>query len=292
MMRGVDECFDAETIAAYLDGRLADRERDAVTAHLASCEVCYALFLESAQTMPTPGAVGTNEHEAGERWWKRPIVLWPATAGLAAAATVLMAVSLGVLPWQRSEQPALQALVAAVGSERTFVPRLTGGFAHGPVRGPVRSTGSASPSQSPDVRIAAARIEKETTDGSPHEQHVLGIAELVIGEVDRSVAALEKCAEELPSDPLVLNDLASAYLVRGEQSGSHDDLSKALATLNRALEVDRTTPEVLFNRAYALECLEMVPEAREAWQAFLTIDNRSGWADEARARLRALGAEP
>jgi tetratricopeptide (TPR) repeat protein len=205
----------------------------------------------------------------------------------------VMAFSFSLLPWQRSEEPALQALVAAVGTERTFVPRLTGGFAHGPVRGPVRSGNAGSATLSPDVRIAAAQIEKETgTQPSPQGLQARGIAALVVGDLDRAVVALEDSATGGTSDARILNDLASAYLVRGEQTKNTDDLSKALATLNRALELDRTLPEVLFNRAYALERLALVSEAREAWQAYLTIDNRSGWADEARARLRALSPQP
>ena len=288
MTHGRDECRDAETIAAYLDGRLPEREREAMAAHLASCETCYFLFLESAQTRPPAATVETSE-----RWWKRPVVLWPATAALATAATVLLAFSFGLIPGQRSQDPALQSLVAAVGTDRTFVPRLTGGFAHGPVRGAVRSFQPGAVPQSPDLRIAAARIEKETAaQNSAQALHLLGIAQLMIGKPDLAVVALENSASQGPTDARVLNDLASAYLIRGEQSGSRDDLSKALVTLNRALEIDRTSAEVLFNRAYALERLSLIPEAREAWQAYLTIDNRSGWADEARARLRALSPQP
>ena len=288
MTHGVDGCLDLETIAAYLDGRLSEREREAMTAHLASCETCYFLFVEAAQTRPAAAEIVTSE-----RWWKRPAIMWPATAALATAATLVLAFSFSLLPWQRSDAPALQALVAAVGTDRTFVPRLTGGFAHGPVRGAVRSGNGGSVTQSPDVRIAAAQIEKETTaQTAPQALHVRGIAALVVGDLDRAVVSLEDSVNRGTADARILNDLASAYLVRGEQTGNKDDLSKALATLNRALELDRTLPEVLFNRAYALERLALVPDAREAWQAYLTIDNRSGWADEARARLRALSAQP
>ncbi len=284
MTHGLDPCRDVETIAVYLDGKLPERSREAMTAHLASCETCYFLFLESAQTTPPSAEIATSE-----RWWKRPVVLWPATAGLAAAATVLLAFSFGVMPGQRSDERALQALIAAVGADRTFVPRLTGGFAHGPVRGTIRWRKSDSPTQSPDVRIAAAQIEKETAaEASAPALHSRGVAALVMGEVDLAVVSLDDGVEQRPGDTHFLNDLACAYLVRGEQTGNHDDLSRALATLNRALEIDRTLPEVLFNRAYALEQLELLPEAREAWQAYLIVDNRSGWADEARAALREL----
>jgi tetratricopeptide (TPR) repeat protein len=65
-----------------------------------------------------------------------------------------------------------------------------------------------------------------------------------------------------------------------------------LATANRALEIDRLMPEALFNRALALQMLGMADDARTAWQSYLTIDDRSGWADEARARLRILSNRP
>ena len=51
-------------------------------------------------------------------------------------------------------------------------------------------------------------------------------------------------------------------------------------------------PEALFNRALALQMSGMTDDARTAWQAYLTIDDRSGWADEARARLRILSNQP
>ncbi len=51
-------------------------------------------------------------------------------------------------------------------------------------------------------------------------------------------------------------------------------------------------PEALFNRALALQMVGKTGDARIAWQAYLTIDDRSGWADEARARLRILSNQP
>ena len=68
--------------------------------------------------------------------------------------------------------------------------------------------------------------------------------------------------------------------------------ARGLATANRALEIDRLMPEALFNRALALQMSGMTDDARTAWQSYLTIDDRSGWADEARARLRILSNRP
>jgi tetratricopeptide (TPR) repeat protein len=142
---------------------------------------------------------------------------------------------------------------------------------------------------SPDVRIAAAEIEKVTTrQQSAEAQQARGIAALIVGDIDRAVKVLEDAAAQSPSNARILNDLAVAYLVRGQRTNQAEDPSKALATVNRALSADRSLQEAWFNRAYALERLSMTNEARDAWQAYLTIDDRSGWADEARVHVRAL----
>src|SRR5262245_28213731 len=98
MAHQADSCLSPQTSAAYLDNRLSAREREAATVHLASCETCYFLFTEAAQTMPQPAAAVLTS----PRWWTRPAVVWPATGALAAAATVFLAFSLSLLPWQRS----------------------------------------------------------------------------------------------------------------------------------------------------------------------------------------------
>lgn len=287
----VSECPDLETLAAYLDGRVADNARAGIAEHLATCESCYFIFSEAAQlrVVPSPPV----------RWWKSPRVVWPAAAaGLAAAATLVLAVS-GVLPWPTSsDTPGLSAgvqreLILAVNRERTIEPRLTGGFSHAPLRGVVRSGTGLTPTLSPELRIAAASIEKEAGSlSSPEAQQIRGIASLVTLDVERAVMTLEQAATERPNDPRILSDLSAAYLVRGERTNNPQDLSKGLATVNRALTIERTIPEALFNRAVALERMSMTPEAIGAWQAYLTVDDRSGWADEARAHLSSLGPQP
>lgn len=275
--RDVSGCPDLETIAAYLDDRLGTRDRGTVTEHLSSCESCYFVFSEATQ-VKRPTVVP---------WWKRKQVIWPtAAAALATAASVVLAVS-GVLPWQTSDGPQLDGLVAAVGTERSFEPRLTGGFAYGPLR-PVRSA-NANRQLSAEVRIAAALVEKEAAEAqSPGALRARGIASFIVGDVDRGVVALEQAAAQRPDDPRILNDLGAAYLVRAERQNQPEDLSKAIASLNRALTGNHLLPEALFNRAYALQRLSLKEEARDAWRMYLRVDDQSGWADEARVHLREL----
>jgi tetratricopeptide (TPR) repeat protein len=293
MRRGMDDCPDLETIAAYLDRRLDERAREEIAEHIASCETCYFIFTEAAQTHVTApaGEAGSKQKSAGWSMDREAVrrMLWPSAAALAAAAVVTLMVRTGSMPWQRSASARLQALVTTVGTERTIEPRLTGGFAYGPLRGALRGAESTAASISPDVRIAAAQIVKSVgSDRSAEALRLQGLAYLLTGYADRAVAAFEQAEIVKPGDAQISNDLSAAYLVRGARDGQAQDLKKALESADRALAANHALPEARFNRACALERLSMIPAAREAWSAYLAIDDRSEWAAEARTRLAAL----
>jgi len=274
-------CPSLETIGAFVDGRFKDREREVIADHLASCEACYFVFSEAARTRVTAQPRAEIVQFPPRR------ITWRIAAGLAAAATILLAVNLFGPFGTSGDERALTALVNAVGTARTFEPRLTGGFVYAPVRGPVRGSNDAA-SLSPDVRIAIAEIEKQYA-----ARPIAATAAIVAGEPDRAISILEAASQQHPADARLLSDLSAAYLVLAERhNNSNTDAGRGLATANRALEIDRLMPEALFNRALALQMLGMADDARTAWQAYLTIDDRSGWADEARARLRTLSNQP
>ena len=288
MKRVEGGCPDLETIAAYLDGRLSERERARVTEHLASCEECYAVFSESAQTPPLEALSPAR----GQRWRARlkPRVILPSAAAVlaAAAAVVLLVGTGGVMPW-RQGQSELRAIVAAAGTDRFIEARLAGGFAYGPVRGPLRAGRSAPPAVSPDVRIAAAAGEKALAGvGSPGAWHTIGVASLILGDIDRAIPTLERAVERSSPDARFLSDLSAAYLARATRDNRHQDLVKALAAADRAVKADPALPEALFNRALVLERLSLRDEAQTAWDDYLREDDQSGWADEARLHLSAL----
>jgi tetratricopeptide (TPR) repeat protein len=293
MKQVTGHCPDLETIAAYLDGRLSERERAQVTEHLAGCETCYFVMTEAGQMASGPTlASEASPDSAKHRRWSRPVVWSSSMAGaLATAAMVWLAVG-GSWFTASPDSAALQALVAAVGSERTIEARLTGGFAYGPLGGEVRSGDGSPTSQSPDVRIAAAQIEKEaSTDRSPQALHILGVSYLVTGNVGRAVAALEQAVDPANPDARTLSDLAAGYLVRGTRNKQPEDMAKGLAAADRALKADSRLAEASFNRALALEKLSLAGEARGAWGDYLKVDGRSEWATEARRHLQRLGVE-
>jgi len=224
------------------------------------------------------------------QWRPSRRLLWSsAGGGLAVAASVALMVGAGVLPLGPSGARELNALVAAVGTDRTIEPRLSGGFAYGPLRGGIRSGNSTAANVSPDVQIAAAQIEKLAAGRrTPRMLNELGIAHLVVGDVTRAVTVLEEAADQPDPDARILNDLAAAYLVRAARDSQAQDIAKALAITDRVIAADPALPEGWFNRASALEQMLLFDEARKAWQEYLKRDSRSGWAAEARHHLEQL----
>jgi len=302
MNRLAGECPDLESIAAYLDNRLDAGARARVAEHLASCSDCYSVYGEAAHVLATPGPWRPTVRDrvqavadhlvVGIRRAAAAIVAAPAQSALAGAvatAAILLVVVGGdrLIPGGRPSAE-LQALVAAVGTERTIEGRLTGGFAYGPLRGAVRSGEAASVAVPPDVRIAAAQIEKRSSsDRSPRALDSLGLAYLVTGELDRAIGALEEAADRPQPDAQVLSDLSAAYLARASRNHPQD-FARAATMAERAVKANPRLAEAWFNRACALERLSLADEARQAWQDYLKIDDRSEWAAEARSRLKAL----
>jgi CHAT domain-containing protein len=187
-------------------------------------------------------------------------------------------------------RPELVELVAAVGTTRVVEPRITGGFAYGPVKAPVRSGESVLDSSTPDVRIAVARLEQRAQNSRrPQDVAAVGVAYLAVANADKAVAALEESTDLPTPDPSRLSDLAAAYLVRGTERKQSQDVAKALAAADRAVRSNPALPEAAFNRALALERLFLTPQARQAWEEYLKLDDSSQWADEARRRVESLG---
>ena len=142
---------------------------------------------------------------------------------------------------------------------------------------------------SPDVRIAAAQIEKDAmAHRTAPSMNALGIAYLVVGDVPRAISILEEAAHQPEPDARVLSDLSAAYLVRATRDAQPQDLANALAMAERAVSANNRLVEAWFNRAYALERMGRAEQARQAWLDYLKIDDTSGWTEDARERLQAL----
>jgi CHAT domain-containing protein/tetratricopeptide (TPR) repeat protein len=186
----------------------------------------------------------------------------------------------------------LKELMAALANEQTrhVEGRLTGGFKYAPVASPQRGTDSDV--LSPDVRIAAATIEKRArAQDTRQNRAALGVAHLVLGQFDEAVELLESCVQEDAANASLLSDLSVAYLARAKARHRVVDWASALATAARAIRLNRGTTEAHFNRALALEGLHLREEAVDAWKAYQSVDRRTSWSTESAAHIEALSRQ-
>ena len=274
-------CPAPERIAEFLDGRLEMQERDLVESHLASCPDCYEVFR---------GAVQFQSEERRRQPLFRAFAK-PAALG-ALAAALLLAIGIGVVRRKSAARPGMAELVAAVGRERPFEARLTGGFSYGPVTPVFRS--AEGPEKAPwKVLAAAAQIrERNEREGTPRSLGDQGAAELLLGEWDQAVADLEDANRRDASDARLSADLSAALLVRAQRKDRPQDLSRALEAAERAARLDPGSREALFNRALALEAMHLPNEARKAWKGYLLRETSGDWAKEAREREARLSRRP
>ena len=278
-------CPDLETIAAYVDGRLEGTEKAEMEAHLASCDDCYSMFAETTRSETESGAgrSAVVRPRFGRGW----IALAVAAALIAAAIPLAWR-----LRARRAIRPDVAELVAAVGAERPFEPRVTGGFQFGPMK-PVYRSAAPAENESWELLAAAAKIRKKSEQVDTVQTLAdLGVAQLLLGKYDDAVSSLEEASLRAPKDARILTDLSAAYLVRAKEKDRADDYPKALEAAEKATEFDPKILEAWFNRAYALETLYLKGEAIRAWKDYLDWDAKSAWAVEARKHRDALLAQP
>jgi anti-sigma factor RsiW len=250
---------------------------------------------------PTPSAGGTGggggaapSTEGGASTGSKSRKTWPAL-GLLAAAAVLAFIArdpiLNLLGFgeARARADAATALIAAAAEQRTFEPRLTGGFRHAPLQGVTRSGDPRGFRLTPDVTIATARVSQlAARDTSVDAQALLGEALLIAGDLDPAVGALEAARLREPKRADILSNLSAAYYVRAERTGRVEDYSHAFETASAAVTLTPTSPEARFNLALATERTQPPDEARKAWETYLQQDPASPWSEEARRHLTNL----
>jgi CHAT domain-containing protein len=274
-------------ISAYVDGRLPDQQREALEAHLSQCDDCYFLVRETGRAVEDlDRRDGRGRRSAG------PVSLRYA---LPTAATLVVGLG-GVLVW-RHLQPspadaAVAPLVEALGQRRVFEPRLAGGFLPGPLAAPKR--GGVPEADRWPLLAAATQIRARTlAEPKIENRQALAAAHLLLGEMDAAVQILEELAVAAPRDPRISNDLAAAYLVRAREKGRAEDYPRALEVASIAAELAPGWPEAWFNKALALEALNLVGEARAAWAACRAVTPPGdGWAEVVADHVRRLEAAP
>ncbi|HEV7239141.1 MAG TPA: CHAT domain-containing protein [Thermoanaerobaculia bacterium] len=286
-------CPSEETLAAFIDGRLTGEARHRVVEHMAVCGECRTDVL-TAQELASAAPVESNLTHG--RFGKRPLIVL-----LAAAAAVAGIVLLGPLrsPFQSDIDKVVSA--ADILEKRPTDARLSGGFPY-KERRVTRSGGTSQDFDTVPVFSLAGELQ-ERADRAPDAAtlHALGVAYLLLKDADRGVSSLEQAITLATgeTDPLravhrsndfdLLNDLAAAYVERGERLDSPEDRRRATETAERAWQLRRSA-EIAWNRALALQNAGFNERASAAWDDFLRIDSSSEWATEARERRNRLSS--
>lgn len=219
-----------ERLAAFVDGRLASRDRKAVVEHLASCEECYEVFSETVRLQSESSEEDVSVSAlplTSARWqgWRRPVVWrrWVPALGLAAAAIAVLVVA----PWNRfgGADLSLQALTSSIFGSRTATvasqridaygwPQTLGPTSYGTDEVTAFRLGVLAV----DLDVAAAADDRRTTTILSHRMAVL-LAGLELGQIvaheyysgPRGVQGL--LAHQKPSEaPLAAHREADAVL--------------------------------------------------------------------------------
>jgi CHAT domain-containing protein len=147
-----------------------------------------------------------------------------------------------------------------------------------------------APGTAKRVAEAAARIDRR--NGDPAAMHALALVELALDDstgraLERAIGNLRQAAALSDRPAAALADLAAALIVRAERTQAPRDLLEAYETAEQAAKREPRSLAALYNRALALDRFGLVDEAAKDWQAYLAADSTSGWADDARRRMRA-----
>lgn len=294
--------IDPEMLAAYIDNRLPPEQRAAVEAQLATDPESLALLVDTLEALDDDEVKALEVKEPS----KQPIpfaskapksrfrALMIGGGALAAAAAIVLVVMQPsfLRRYVGSDVDSrFERLVAAVGEERYFEARISGGFSYGPLRPVTRGTPLSS--QNLELLAEAGRLQRlSQTEPSAQNLHAWGVAQVLLGDLDNAIASLESASQIDAGDTRVLSDLSAAYLTRATQNNRADDFPRALETAAKAIRIaTNPDPELLFNRALAAEALNLRGQATVFWNEYLAAEPNDDWRRVAQEHLKTLQSQ-
>jgi CHAT domain-containing protein/cytochrome c-type biogenesis protein CcmH/NrfG len=314
---GTNNCPSEASLLELAAGVLDDKEMENLLDHASQCDHCGPILRNGVasladQVTPEEESVLNNlrsthgawQQELSEKlslqsspssqfgttripWW-RGLAIWP-KLGLASGA--LLVIVAAWLSWNSFTANKPDRLLARAYTEKRTLEMRIPSAAYAPMsqtRGSDRSQSRMSQSTSLLEAEAAISEKLKSRPDDPHWLHAQGRADLLEGNYESAIAALEKARQFAPETADTSIDLANAYFLRGEDLNRPQDYGAAIDLLGRVLASQPNNPIARFNRAIALEQIASYQNAVSDWGEFLRLDPKSDWAPEARARLAAL----
>ena len=273
----VDDLTDAY-VADELQGE--ERER-AETYFFRSVErqnkLKYALALKAHKA----------QRSSPTKWWASP--------GFRIAASIVLMVGVAFAVWWAISRPndvdkGVLALQEAYRDQRPLEARISG-WRYAPA---ISLRGDPKVDYLARDR-AASLLQTAVNDRREAESlHALGQSYLAGREFDKAIDQFEQ-ALELSNEAKIHSDLGAAFLEKGKtaltdesQGKAVEYFAKALEHLTRAIELDSSLLEPLFNRALTYKYLGLPDKAEQDWRPYLEKDPNSQWSNEAREQLKEL----
>ena len=278
----MSECTEhGDQLAPYVDGELEAATAEAFALHLADCAICRAALHDALQlaALEARAQRGAPARQAAPRPSRDRVRRWNQRSKLAAAGAViaLAAAAVVVVGLRGGGGVALAPVAPAVlatAETRSIEGRVSYAAADRYRRySVVRAAGPAAPSDAISLDTLA-RLEQRG------DLHGVAAGYLLLGDPARATAYLERA----PASADVAADRGFVLLATGHPA-------EALIALDGVLERVPRHPQALWNRALALRDLGLVRLAAAAFETAAAAAGDPGWADEARARAKALADE-
>ena len=273
----VDEITDQ-----YAAGEIKGEERERVEKYFLKSDqrrekLRYAAALKTYQ----------SQHLRSRKWWTSP--------QFRVAASIIIVAAVGIYINNRIRQSrsndGLLALQQAYRDQRPLEARIFGWNYAPPVS--LRGTPKVDYVQRDRAASILQNAANEHRDATA--LHQLGQFYLAERQFDKAIDQLEAALALSPNDATIHSDLGTALMEKGktQQTGSDQGkaaelFAKSLTHLNKALELDSSRLEALFNRALLYNSLGLPEKAEQDWKLYIQKDPNSSWTNEAKEQLKAI----
>lgn len=205
-----------------------------------------------------------------------------------AAAAMIVAVALLILRPGTTVQEADALLAKAYSEHRSFELRVAGAkWAPLQVqRGPEASLLNRPAALLKAETMIASQLERDPSNAAWLQAKAR--ADLIDGNFESAIKALEKAQGSSPGEASLFTDLATAYFERAERTGQTSDYARAFELLSQRLAKAPDDHIALFNRAIISEKMLLHTQAVEDWNHYLRIESSSDWQKEAREHLAEI----
>jgi CHAT domain-containing protein len=274
----------------YIAGKFEGQELEQMESHFFKStqrrdKLKFALALKKRKS--------EMDADKGKKNWLRPY--------LAIAASLLLLAGGGFYIWRVLSNNSdlnrgLAALQSAFRKERPLEARISK-FDYAPYS-TTRGPGTEKVDQDELRRAELTLLDAVKKNPTPAVHHGLGKVYLAKKDFDKAINEFDEALKGDPKNAQLYSDLGAAWLEKGkldregkEPGKGMEELGRSLENLNKALELNPTLLEALFNRALCRHYLMLSQQAAEDWREYLKRDSTSACAEEARRRLKILEEE-